>query len=64
MEKELIHLADKRLEKRIPAISAKVADATDLLQSAVEAKILLLEVQRELEDLYTAIGDTEGSLVP
>ena len=57
MEKKAIHLEIRRVEKELHRIGAKIADATELLQGAVEAKVLLLAVQRELEELYLTIGE-------
>jgi len=56
MKNELISLEIKRVEIELHRISAKIANATDLLQSAVEAKILLIQAQQELEELYTTLG--------
>ena len=64
MGKEIIDLQSKRLEKRIPDIVAKVDTAMQLLSSIPEpliaAKELLVEVERELDELYIAIGEEEG----
>jgi len=49
MDRELINLQTKRIEKEIHFLSAKVADAVEQL----------IEVQVALEELYLSIGDPE-----
>jgi len=64
MDKEPIDLRAKRLEKAIPSITAKVDEAIELLNSIPEplitAKELLVQVERELDELYIAIGEPEA----
>ena len=49
MSRELISLQIKRVEKELPKLSAKVADATELL----------ISVQLALEELYVSLGNAE-----
>ena len=49
MNKDIINLQTKRVEKKLVPISAKVASAVSLLA----------EVQLELEDIYISLDETE-----
>ena len=49
MERETIELQTKRVEQDIVQISAKVADAAELLAG----------VQQALEELYVSLADAE-----
>ena len=64
MDKEMIDLRAKRLEKRIPGIVAKVDMAVQLLgtipEPLITAKELLVQVERELDELYIAVGEEEN----
>ena len=63
MDKEIIDLRTKRLEKRIPGIIGSVDKAVKLFNTIPEpliaAKELLIQVERELDDLYIAVGEEE-----
>ena len=63
MDREVIDLQAKRLEKNIPQISAKVADALEHLEEAkrllLRSEIALTVVSQELEELYLASGENE-----
>jgi len=48
---DVIDFETKRMEKKIPSLSAKVADAL----------VLLLDVQQELEELYISLDDADES---
>ena len=65
MDKSIIDLRTKRLEKHIPGIVGKVDTAIQLLSEIpgplIAAKELLVTVEKELDELYVAIGETEGS---
>ena len=63
VEREVIYLRNKRTEQVIVSIGAKLADAVELSQKAKElsanSDALLMDVQRELEELYEIIGDRD-----
>ncbi|MCC8122837.1 MAG: hypothetical protein LIO58_04785 [Oscillospiraceae bacterium] len=59
MESEIIHLHDKRVEHLVISMSAKIADAVDMIQKAKSitgcAEDLLLKTQLELEELFLSL---------
>ena len=61
MSKPIIDLRIKRIEKEIPPISAKVADALALLKANDPAVLPLIEAQLALEALYLLTGEDEGA---
>lgn len=56
MEPEIIRLQDKRTEQSLVSISAKLADAVEMLQITKEmtgtSAQMLIKAQLELEELY------------
>ena len=62
MDKELINLEIKRIEKEIPKLSSQVSTATDELAAAgkllATAEERLVLVALALEELYISLGDT------
>lgn len=56
---QIINLHDKRLEQAVISISAKVADAVEMVQQAREMTIssegVLIKAQLALEELYIAL---------
>jgi len=57
MNREVIDLRIKRVEREIPRSSAKIADAVTLLQADAPATCLLIEAQLALERLYILMGE-------
>lgn len=59
METKVINLHDKWLEQSVISISAKVADAVEMVQQAKEMTIssesVLIKAQLALEELYIAL---------
>ncbi|MEL7657245.1 MAG: hypothetical protein AAGU75_15215 [Bacillota bacterium] len=64
MEREVINLLDKRVERSLVSISAMVADAIEMAQKAktlsVDSEEKLALVQLELENLYLQLGKLEN----
>ncbi|CDX00633.1 Hypothetical protein DPCES_0746 [Desulfitobacterium hafniense] len=64
MEREVINLLDKRVERTLVSISAMVADAIEMAQKAktlsVDSEEKLTLVQLELENLYLQLGKLEN----
>ncbi len=64
MEREVINLLDKRVERSLVSISAMVADAIEMAQKAktlsVDSEEKLTLVQLELENLYLQLGKLEN----
>jgi len=56
--KELIDLRIKFVEKEIPKISARIADALALLKAGDPAALPLIEAQLALEELYLSIAES------
>jgi hypothetical protein len=59
VETKVINLHDKWLEQSVISISAKVADAVEMVQQAKEMTIssesVLIKAQLALEELYIAL---------
>ncbi len=59
-----INLQNKILEQRVLSISAKVANAVDMVQRAkkmtIDSENMLIEAQLELEELYIALDKQRG----
>ena len=49
MDKEIIHIQTKRIEKSLSHVSAKLADA----------ETLLIEARQEIEELYISLDERE-----
>ena len=64
MDKEIINLSEKRIEKGISQIGAKVADAVEISEKLRELSgqsvALLIDAQKELEELYVSMGEARG----
>ncbi|ACL18666.1 hypothetical protein Dhaf_0600 [Desulfitobacterium hafniense DCB-2] len=64
MEREVINLLDKRVERSLVSISAMIADAIEMAQKAktlsVDSEEKLTLVQLELENLYLQLGKLEN----
>ncbi len=59
MKPEVINLHDKRMEQSVISISAKIADAVEMVQKAKEltasSEDVLAKAQLALEELYIAL---------
>ena len=64
MEREVINLQDKRIERMLVSISAMIADAIEIAQKAkamsVDSEEKLTLVQLELENLYIQLEKSES----
>ncbi len=64
MKPGAINLQNKILEQRVLSISAKVANAVDMVQRAkkmtIDSENMLIEAQLELEELYIALDKQRG----
>lgn len=64
MEREVINLQDKRIERMLVSISAMIADAIEIAQKAkamsVDSEKKLTLVQLELENLYIQLEKSES----
>ena len=56
MEKDIVNLEQKRIEQTLFQIGSKIADATAL---AVNSETLLIDAQKEIENLYVSFGRQE-----
>jgi len=64
MEREVINLQDKRIERLLVSISAMIADAIEIAQKAkamsVDSEKKLTLAQLELENLYIQLEKSES----
>jgi len=64
MEREVINLQDKRIERLLVSISAMIADAIEIAQKAkamsVDSEEKLTLAQLELENLYIQLEKSEN----
>lgn len=64
MEREVINLQDKRIERLLVSISAMIADAIEIAQKAkamsVDSEEKLTLAQLELENLYIQLEKSES----
>jgi len=64
MEREVINLQDKRIERLLVSISAMIADAIEIAQKAkamsVDSENKLTLAQLELENLYIQLEKSES----
>jgi len=64
MEREVINLQDKRIERIIVSISALIADAIEIAQKAnamsIDSEKKLILAQLELESLYIQLEESEN----
>lgn len=64
MEREIINLQDKRIERLLVSISAMIADAIEMAQKAksmsVDSEEKLTLAQLELENLYMQLEKSEN----
>ncbi|ODA41821.1 hypothetical protein [Desulfosporosinus sp. BG] len=64
MEREVIKLQDKRIERIIVNISAMIADAIEIAQKAnamsIDSEKKLILAQLELESLYIQLEESEN----
>lgn len=64
MEREVIKLQDKRIERIIVSISAMIADAIEIAQKAnvmsIDSEKKLILAQLELENLYIQLEKSEN----
>ena len=64
MEREVINLQDKRIERVLVSISAMIADAIEIAQKAkamsVDSEKKLTLAQLELENLYIQLEKSES----
>ncbi|MCO5388363.1 hypothetical protein [Desulfosporosinus sp.] len=64
MEREVINLQDKRIERMLVSISAMIADAIEIAQKAkamsVDSEEKLTLAQLELENLYIQLEKSES----
>lgn len=64
MEREVINLQDKRIERIIVSISAMIADAIEIAQKAnamsIDSEKKLILAQLELENLYIQLEESEN----
>jgi len=64
MEREVINLQDKRIERMLVSISAMIADAIEIAQKAkamsVDSEKKLTLAQLELENLYLQLEKSES----
>lgn len=64
MEREVINLQDKRIERMLVSISAMIADAIEIAQKAkamsVDSEEKLTLAQLELENLYIQLEKSEN----
>lgn len=63
MDKSFFNIEQKRIEKALSDISAKIADATDLSRQAKEmtssSEAILINAIKEIEVLYVSLGDED-----
>ena len=63
MDNDIINLQIRRIEKKLPHLSAHLSDAieraTETKSRAIELENLLTYVLGELEELYLSIGPME-----
>ncbi|MCO1602806.1 hypothetical protein [Desulfosporosinus nitroreducens] len=64
MEREVINLQDKRIERIIVSISAMIADAIEVAQKAnamsIDSEKKLILAQLKLENLYIQLKESEN----
>lgn len=64
MDREVINLQDKRIERLLVSISAMIADAIEIAQKAkamsVDSEKKLTLAQLELENLYIQLEKSES----
>ena len=61
MDKKMMDIKYKRIEKKLSQIGAKIADAIDMSRQAKKmtsgSEAILINAQREIEALYVSLED-------
>lgn len=61
MDKKVVRFEDRQFEQRLSEIGAKIADAVDFAHQAKEladrSETILVQAQKEVEELYLSFGE-------